>query len=724
MGEYTPSSPNGNWTSLCQIAAQARSVGYAADRPNSEAGSDSTIPNFAYLRDLWDGKVDVPDIGALYNNNQTTYATDFMNNPASYMAGTKYFDAASQWYPSLQQNGGSGATADFLTDYFFSAMQVKAGSTSTGTPIWSTALSGSNSIKANVQIFEKSSTYFVATTHAMYYLELAEEALKKNDIDAAKNHFDSIAAIFFGCGDTNPVPLPVYTPDSVVTTAPQVPTQIPWTKDSDKEDGDRGTVYSLYNLANKRASNYGRGGSSQSGSCATDVASKTAGTVTVADLNLVVADALNYGTSGPSAAAVNNIRDSINTINAQAAQRYIARVSLDANVPGNGFGGSTQRVTVASPAASKDSATGNGLIPTACGGGLYYLALAGKAGGEGGVNDAPDARSGEPAGIRPGAAYTKYSGTILAVKPTDEDLESYNKAPSTFGTSGGPLVNAQCGTSANSTGTVGSNTLMVGSVMNPVTVKDDASAPYQLKGTAVTDPVEAGEAGSIAVTANEVTAALRGQTEFVTTVDFYKKKTPIGCIGRDVRFSDITVTIESTKNMVYTFCDPSGYKGASNPDDDLATNTNLYDVNMKTTNTGATAGSYFATVFGTGTGGNEPDTTAAISVAQAKQMSRVWDPVMAAQLTQGGMCCDALYYGNEGVGRPTIEGVGPVSDYEPPLAGGDMAAESPVGTMCPMHGSGNGYSTSTVGNVNQVNPSETLLLEGQAFYVSLAPSQY
>merc|ERR1712118_542217 len=122
--------------------------------------------------------------------------------------------------------------------------------------------------------------------------------------------------------------------------------------------------------------------------------------------------------------------------------------------------------------------------------------------------------------------------------------------------------------------------------------------------------------------------------------------------------------------------------------------------------------------------GNVPDTTAAITVARAKQMSRVWDPVMAAQLTQGGMCCDALYYGNEGVGRPTIEGVGPVSDYEPPLAGGDMAAESPVGTMCPMHGSGNGYSTSTVGNVNQVNPSETLLLEGQAFYVPLAPSQY
>merc|ERR1712078_555159 len=187
----------------------------------------------------------------------------------------------------------------------------------------------------------------------------------------------------------------------------------------------------------------------------------------------------------------------------------------------------------------------------------------------GGDND-PPANAGEaPAGVLPGGEYTEYSGTILAVTPTPKTDDAYDVDPSAspppFGTSGGPLVNAQCGTSANSTGTVGSNTLMVGSVMNPVTVKDDASAPYQLKGTAVTDPVEAGEAGSIAVTANEVTAALRGQTEFVTTVDFYKKKTPIGCIGRDVRFSDIEVTIAGGLNMVYTFCDPSGYKGASNP---------------------------------------------------------------------------------------------------------------------------------------------------------------
>merc|ERR1712224_570964 len=274
------------------------------------------------------------------------------------------------------------------------------------------------------------------------------------------------------------------------------------------------------------------------------------------------------------------IRDSINTINAQAAQRYIARVSLDANVPGNGFGGSTQRVKVASPAASEDAAAGNGLIPTACGGGLYYQAFAGKLGGAGGDND-PPANAGEaPAGVLPGGEYTEYSGTILAVTPTPKTDDAYDVDPSAspppFGTSGGPLVNAQCGTSANSTGTVGSNTLMVGSVMNEVTVADAASAPYTLEGVAVDGPA------ALAVTAGDVTAALRGQTVFDNSADFYKKKTPIGCIGRDVRFSDITVDIAGGKKMVYTFCDPSGYKGAANPDDSLATNTNLYNSNMKT----------------------------------------------------------------------------------------------------------------------------------------------
>merc|ERR1719359_660917 len=428
--KYTPFSPNGNWTSLCQIAAQARSIGYGTSRPDSLSGDE--IPNFQFLRDLWSGKVNVPNIGTVYNNTQKSYSTTFMNNPASYMSGTKYFDSASAWNPSLQQDAaGRKTNTDFLTDYFFSAMQVKAGSTSTGTPIWSTALSGSDSIKANVQIFEKSSTYFVATTHAMYYLELAEEALKKNDVDAAKNHFDSIAAIFFGCGDTNPVPLPVYTPDTVVTTAPQVATQITWTADAAKKDGDAGTVYSLYHLANKRASNYGKCGTLKTSSCSTDkTAQTTTGSVSVADLNTVVSNVLS-ATGGPTAAGVSSIRDSINTINAQAAQRYIARVSLGANNPGNGVGGSTKRIGVDSPApaaAAYKADNAEGLVPTACGGGMYQ---------------APGSKDYK---ADPGMGTKDEQGFVRALAPAT-DLTGYaKKAGSTLGVVTGlvPAVNSQC----------------------------------------------------------------------------------------------------------------------------------------------------------------------------------------------------------------------------------------------------------------------------------------
>merc|ERR1739848_820091 len=281
------------------------------------------------------------------------------------VVATKYFNSASSWYPSLEGSSAS-SNSDFLTNYFMSAMQTFTGSSGTPpVPQFSTALSGTNQVSANVQIFEKSSTYFVATTHLMYYLELAEKALANSDTAGAKNHFDSIAALYFGCGDTNPVPLPVYTPDTEWTTAPQEDTQITWTADANQETGDGGTLYSMYGLANKRADNYGNCGPLQTGSCSTSktAPASKAGTVTVADLNLVVADALAAGTS----AGVSTIRDSVNIINAQAAQRYIARISLDANNPGNGMGGSTKRgVTAALP-----TGLGANTVPTACGGGMY-----------------------------------------------------------------------------------------------------------------------------------------------------------------------------------------------------------------------------------------------------------------------------------------------------------------------------------------------------------------
>merc|ERR1712078_417457 len=144
---------------------------------------------------------------------------------------------------------------------------------------------------------------------------------------------------------------------------------------------------------------------------------------------------------------------------------------------------------------------------------------------------------------------------------------------------------------------------------------------------------------------------------------------------------------------------------------------------MGKANRGNVANSWYQVLF-SATTTNGPTNAAALTTAQADPISRVWDPILVAQLTQGGMCCDAEYYSANGVGRGTISEVPAISAYDPPLTGGDMSAETSPGDMCPAHSKDDGYSTTTVGNVNQDNPAETELLEGQAFYVSLAPSQY
>merc|ERR1711959_446882 len=112
----------------------------------------------------------------------------------------------------------------------------------------------------------------------------------------------------------------------------------------------------------------------------------------------------------------------------------------------------------------------------------------------------------------------------------------------------------------------------------------------------------------------------------------------------------------------------------------------------------------------------------------------------------GGFCCAALYYGPDGTGRAqpyfaapgaavnTITGqsaatvrpagTGLLSAFVPPLSGGDMTSAVSPGTMCPAHGSGNGKTEKTVANIGLDNPALKELLEGQAFYAALAPSQY
>merc|ERR1711959_346497 len=136
--------------------------------------------------------------------------------------------------------------------------------------------------------------------------------------------------------------------------------------------------------ANKRADNYGT---------AKAVPGKTASTTSptttkvVAELNLDVGAALN---AAPTAANVQIIRDATNTIFAQAAQRYIAKITLGAHLPGNGMGGSTNPGTDISKPTSNPTtgywnaawgiwAATNGKQATACGGQasqIQHLAVA------------------------------------------------------------------------------------------------------------------------------------------------------------------------------------------------------------------------------------------------------------------------------------------------------------------------------------------------------------
>merc|ERR1739848_857079 len=237
----------------------------------------------------------------------------------------------------------------------------------------------------------------------------------------------------------------------------------------------------------------------------------------------------------------------------------------------------------------------------------------------------------------------------------------------------------------------------------------------------------------LASTNLQITAATRGQDAYVAGTD-YSKITPTGCIGPDVYFDVPEAGVvpngagdASTKKMVYSFCNPMGYTGVANSDNTLAENVELY------TREAGTTPSYAFTIFG----GNKEMLT--IDADEVLVIREVWDPLMAAQLTDGAFCCNALYYGPDGAGRaqpyyaaggsavtgvtlPT--GTGLLSAFAPPLSGGDMTSVTSPGTMCPAHSSGNGKTAKTVANIGLDNPALTELLEGQAFYAALAPSQY
>jgi len=79
------------------------------------------------------------------------------------------------------------------------------------------------------------------------------------------------------------------------------------------------------------------------------------------------------------------------------------------------------------------------------------------------------------------------------------------------------------------------------------------------------------------------TAATRGETTYEPTSD-YTKKTPTGCIGPNVFFSNVRTNIlnadptnAAARTVVYSFCDPTGFKGVARSDYTIAQNINLYN---------------------------------------------------------------------------------------------------------------------------------------------------
>merc|ERR1712057_22756 len=109
-------------------------------------------------------------------------------------------------------------------------------------------------------------------------------------------------------------------------------------------------------------------------------------------------------------------------------------------------------------------------------------------------------------------------------------------------------------------------------------------------------------------------------------------------------------------------------------------------------------------------------------------VQKFWDPITAAQASGGAFCCDALYYSKDGIGRGSVGANPPIvevtknADFKPvPFVGASMDLQVVPGGVCT-----DGKPTTSVkeGLSAAKNVEEEEFLEGQAFYASLAPSQY
>merc|ERR1712057_86795 len=375
-------------------------------------------------------------------------------------------------------------------------------------------------------ILQKSSAYWVATTHVQYNLDIAETHLKANRTADARANLDSVAAAYYGCGDTNPVPLPQYKGTQITYPTTAGSTDI----------GSNATTMSIYGVANKRAQNYNTAKAVPGTASATSPC--TSGTPpctkAVAQLNIDVGAALNAAT--PTAATVQTIRDSVNTIFAQAAQRYIAKITLGAHLPGNGMGGSTNPgTTITTPATNPTTGYWGGNW------GIWNAANLKQATACGGVSSqmpqAPCAAGGACAN---GALNTdtslKMNGGLACSKLTTAAQAIAGTAASNTATFGTVMPEVKMSGSGSGAGACTATTDMPGKQV-PGNCAGTNALPYTV---ALTEGyLNNNGAKNGGLTNDQIKKATRGLPQTAVLGADFDKSTPTARIGPSVIFNDV-----------------------------------------------------------------------------------------------------------------------------------------------------------------------------------------
>jgi len=772
--KYTPTNNNGNWTVLCQIPQMAKAIDEGAS-VKDVAGT--TIPNAAYITKVWTGTEPVSGLDKVYPG-QTTYNAAKLNTPL-YMTGTSYFTKSADWYKNGLPTSATGASTggmapttytgngnDYLDSYFRTGLQTTSSSASQA---------GSTSGSANAQILKKTSAYWVAVTHAMYNLDMAAVNLARTGTNSSSNladakaNFDSVAAALYGCGETNPVPLPLGPNGTPIKYA-----TVPGSPDT----GLSAVTMSVYGLANKRAANYNQ---FTLRSTTSSTACTVAGTTckNVATLNVLISDALN---AGPTTASINQIRDAVLTLFTQASQRYIAKMTLAAHLPGNGMGGSTNpgsaittpttNPTTGTFSGPYSGGTPNGFQATACGGANSYIqpiactannhgaactanaigADAGMTGADTACPTATTAAGGTPllgtcvngqvSGINACSAGSPGASGVVVAGSVDSNtltfgavMPAVKQNPS--GATQATIATAQAAavgpfeivcTGAGTTGAAGAGAGGVANAASGTCGTAAGSCMFTRVGGAVPAANAADATNGIGcngVTNQQIQRAVRGMTSnSVTGIGAAPSTTatPVACIDKSVCFNDVRVNNAGNgraSSRCARLCDPGGAPAIPG--------TGVASFALR-------KAAYAAQTI-TDAGSNSA-TAAGGSVGAA-----YWDPITAAQASLGGFCCDAAYYSTDGVGRDaagygtlatvaaattstgtqdlSTTGFVPNNQFTPvQVTGESMEAEVSPGVMCPVSSTGG-----TKGVSEFENPEQVFQLEGQAFYACMAGIQ-